>query len=256
MRWHGGVLGKRLLPAVAMALFAVTAAAPAAPSLTVDEIVARYVAARGGLTKIRSVQTLRQKGHATAGADRQAIVTRELKRPSRTRFEFTVQGVTAVFVSDGQQGWRVSPFEGDVDPKPLPDEVVQEAAEQGDIEGPLVEWKLKGHKVEIVGREVVGSRDTYKLKLTLESGAVRYQYLDVKSFHLVRTDSTRQVRGRAVQIQTTFDDYKKTAGILFPRLIEVEAAGRPQRLRVVVEKIEVNPPLSDSRFETPLPAKP
>ncbi len=245
---------RRLLP-VALAFFAVGAAAPAPPP-TVDELVARYVATRGGLSKIRSVQTLRQKGHATAGADRMALVTRELKRPSRTRFEFTVQGVTAVFVSDGEHGWRVSPFEGDTDPKPLADEVVQEAAEQGDIEGPLVDWKAKGHQLDLVGREVVAGHEAYKLKLTLKTGAVRYEYLDVKSLYLVRTDSTRQVRGRAVQIQTTYSDYQKTAGVLFPRLIEVEAAGRPQRLRVMVDKIEVNPPLSDARFEMPLPSQP
>ena len=245
----------RLVP-VALTLLAATAAASSAPAPTVDEIVARYVAARGGLSKIRSVETLRQTGHATTGADRQALVTRELKRPGRTRFEFTVQGVTAVFVSDGQHGWRMSPFEGDVDPQTLSDDVVQEAAEQGDIEGPLVDWKSKGHQVEIVGREIVSGRETHKLKLTLESGAVRYEYLDVKSHHLVRTDSTREVRGHPVQIQTTFSDYKKTAGVLFPRRIEVEAAGRPQRLLVVVDKIEINPPLSDARFEMPVPAQP
>jgi len=252
----GGVLGMRLALLVVVALFAVTAAAPATPSLTVDEIVARYVAARGGLKKIRSTQTLRQTGRVTAGANRGALVTRELKRPARTRFEFTVQGITGVYVSDGRRGWQVSPFDGDMEPTPLPDEVVNEATEQADFEGPLVDWKAKGHRVELVGREVVGGRATYKLKLTLKSGAVRYEYIDVKTLRLVRTDSTRQVRGRAVQIQTTFGDFKKTSGMLFPRLIEVEAAGRPQRLRVVVDKIEVNPPLSDARFEMPASSQP
>jgi outer membrane lipoprotein-sorting protein len=246
---------------VAIALLAATAAAATAavssePTPTADEIVARHVAARGGLGKIRSVETLRQTGHATTGADRQALVTRELKRPNRTRFEFTVQGITAVFVSDGEHGWRMSPFEGDVDPQALSDEVVQEAADQGDIEGPLVDWRSKGHQVELVGREVVAGRDAHKLKLTLATGDVRYEYLDVKSHRLLRTDSTRQVRGRPVQIQTTFGDYKKTAGVLFPRRIEVEAAGRPQRLLVVVDRIEVNPPLSNARFEMPVPAQP
>jgi outer membrane lipoprotein-sorting protein len=237
---------------VALAMCAVAAAAPAAaPSPTVDDLVAGYVTARGGLSKIKSIQTLRQTGHATAGADRVALVKRELKRPGRTRFEFTVQGVTAVYASDGQKGWRSSPFEGDTSPQPLPEEVVQEALEQGDIEGPLVDWRSKGHQVEIVGREVVGDREAHKLKLTLATGAVRYEYLDVKSLHLVRTDSTRQVRGRAVQIQTTYGDYRKTAGVLFPRRVEVAAVGRPQRLRVVVDKVEVNPQLGDDRFEAP-----
>jgi outer membrane lipoprotein-sorting protein len=248
--------GKLRWPLLGVALSAATLVFPAAPAPTVDEIVARYVAARGGLDRIRSVQTLREKGHATTGANREAVVTRELKRPHRTRFEFTVQGVTGVFVTNGERGWKVSPFDGDEGPKPLPDEVVKEAAEQADFEGPLVDWKAKGHQVELAGHETVGGRDAYKIKLTLQSGAVRYEYLDVKTLFRLRTDSTRQVRGRPVQIETLFGDYKKTGGILFPRRVEVGAAGRPQRLRVVVDSIEINPPLSDALFEMSESAQP
>jgi outer membrane lipoprotein-sorting protein len=244
------------LAGVAAALFAVGAAFPAPSTPTVDEIVGRYIAARGGLSKIRAIQALREKGRITTGANREALVTRELKRPSRTRFEFTLQGVTGVFVSDGQRGWKVSPFDGAMEPQPLPDEVVKEAAEQSDIEGPLVDWKAKGHQAELMGRETVDGREAYKVKLTLKSGAVRYEYLDVKSFHMLRTDSTRQVRGRPVQVQTTFGDYKKTGGVLFPRRIEVGASGRPQKLTVTVDSVEINPPLSDALFEMSDSAKP
>jgi hypothetical protein len=237
-------------PATAPAAAAPPPAA-AVPSPTVDEIVARHVTWRGGLKKIRAIQTLREQGRVSAGADRQGVVTRERKRPSRSRFEFTVQGVTSVFVSDGQRGWKMSPFDGDTGPSPLSDEVVAEAAEQADIEGPLVDWQAKGHKVELDGRESVGGHDTYKLKLTLKSGGVRYEYLDVKTLERVRTESTRTVRGRSVVIGTTYGDYRKSGGVRFPHLIDVEAAGRPQALHVMVDTIEVNPPLSDDRFRLP-----
>jgi outer membrane lipoprotein-sorting protein len=232
-----------------------TPSAAAAPSPTVDEIVARHVAWRGGLKKIRAIQTLREQGRVSAGADRQGVVTRERKRPNQSRFEFTVQGVTSVFLSDGQRGWKMSPFDGDTGPSPLPEEVVAEAAEQADIEGPLVEWQAKGHKVELDGRESVGGRETYRLKLTLKSGGVRTEYLDVKTLERVRTDSTRTVKGRPVRIETTYGDYKKSGGVQFPRRIDVEAAGRPQRLQVMVDTIEINPPLSDERFRLPSQAQ-
>jgi hypothetical protein len=240
---------RRALPLIAMAFFATACAAPPTTTPTVDEIVARYVAARGGLEKIRSIRTLQEKGRITAGPNREALVNRERKRPSRTRLEFKVQGVTSVLVSDGRHGWKMSPLEGDLEPQPLPDEVVTEVAEQTDIGGPLVDWKAKGHQAALAGREVVNGRETYKVKLTLKSGAERYEYLDVESFTRVRTDSTRHVRGRKVQIETTFGDHRETGGVLFPHLIEVAAIGRPQQMRVVVDTIEVNPPLSDARFE-------
>ena len=48
----------------------------------------------------------------------------------------------------------------------------------GDFDGFLVDYKAKGHAVEYVGREKAGGIDTYKLKVTLKSGAVRHVYLD------------------------------------------------------------------------------
>ena len=228
-----------------------TPSAKPAPSPTVDEIVGRYVTARGGVQKLKALRTLRQEGRVNAGAGRVGLVTREIKRPGKIRFEFTVQGVTSVFASDGQHGWKVNPHEGEMGPRPLPDEALIDAREQADIDGPLVDWKNKGSQLELLGREAIDGHDAYKLKLTLKSGGVLTAYLDVKSASLVRTEATRHVRGKQVRIETTFGDYKRTGGILFPYLVEVRAAGRPQVLRIVVDKVEVNPPLSDARFAPP-----
>lgn len=244
--------------AVLFAFTAAVAAAPAptpAPAPTVDKIVADYIAARGGLAKIRAVQTLRQTGHAFAGGGREAIVRRELKRPGKIRFEFTVQGVTAAYVTNGKEGWQVSPFDGDLAAKPMPEEAVADAMEQADIESPLVDWKAKGHQVELAGREAVDGRDAYKLKVTLKSGGVRYDYIDVATHYQVRTESTRQLRGQPVQLTATFSGHKRSSGVLFPGVVEMTAVGRPQKLRVVVDAIEVNPPIADSRFEKAAPAK-
>jgi outer membrane lipoprotein-sorting protein len=245
-----------LLPALAVvAAFAAGTLAGAAgsppPDPALDELIARYIEARGGIKKIQAVQSLRQKGHVTGPRGRRAIVTREIKRPGRIRFEFTFQGITAVFASNGTRTWKVSPFDGEMSPMPMPDEVQAEAADQADPEGPLVHWKEKGHALELVGREKLAGRDAYKLKLTLAGGAVRYEYLDAKTFQHVRSDSTREIRGRTVHLETTFADFKKTDGVLFPRRIEVGSAERPEKLKVDVEQIEVNPTLDDARFELP-----
>jgi outer membrane lipoprotein-sorting protein len=246
-----GRIGMRVCSLGALAVFAFTLAVPATPAPTVDKIVADYVAARGGLAKLRAMKTLRQTGRIFAGQGREAKVVRELKPPGRIRVQFTIQGATAVFASNGTTGWKVSPFEDDMALMELPDEVTREAMEQADLEGPLVDWKVKGHTVELVGNETVNGRPAYKLKLTLKSGTVRYEYIDVATHFEVRMDSTRQVKGHDLRIETTFAEHKKTDGVLFPRKIEIAAEGRPQHARVVVDKVEVNPTLSDALFEKP-----
>jgi outer membrane lipoprotein-sorting protein len=245
-RWFDR-FARRLLPLTAVALLGATAAVSAAPAPTVDTIVADYSLPARPTDQGDSNAAPERARHGDEG--REALVLRELKRNGKIRFEFTVQGVTGVYVSDGNKGWQVSPFDGDMAPQQLSDEVTREAIDQADVEGPLVDWRSKGHQLELVGTEAVSGRDAYKLKLTLKTGAVRYEYIDVKSHYQVRTDSQRHVRGQEIAIETTFAEHKKAGGVLFPRRIEVVAAGRAQRLRVVVDKVEVNPPLSDARFE-------
>jgi hypothetical protein len=252
-RLSAAALGIALLAAPAVRAVppapSTTSEKPASP--TADEIVDRYVTARGGIEKLRALQTLRQEGRVHAGPGRDGVVSREIKRPGKIRFELTVQGVTSVFASDGKRGWKVAPLEGETGPKPLPEEALIDAREQADIDGPLVDWKSKGSRIELVGREAVDGHDAWKLKLTLKSGGVLTAYVDAKSANLIRTEGVRKVRGKSVRIETTLGDYRKTQGILFPHLVEVRAAGRPQSLRIVVDKVEVNPPLKDARFTPP-----
>jgi hypothetical protein len=218
---------------------------------TVDEVVARHVAARGGREALAAVRTLRMTGRATAGSGRQAIVRREIARPGCIRTEFVFQGTTGVYAWDGAAGWRVSPLDGSLAPEPLPAEDAAVAAEQAEIDGPLVDWKAKGHRVELVGTEALPGGPAHRLKVTLRSGTVRQVWVDAATGLVVRTASTRKVRGREVVLETVFGDYRDTAGVTFARSIETGVQGRPRRLHIVVESVEVNPTLDDTRFRMP-----
>jgi outer membrane lipoprotein-sorting protein len=226
-------------------------APPAVAALTVDEIVARHVAARGGREALAAVRAVRMTGRATAGPGRQAIVRREIARPGRIRTELEFQGTTGVWAWDGSAGWRVSPLDGGLEPEALPADEAASLAEQADLEGPLVDWKAKGHAVEVVGQEPLPGGPAHRLKVTLKSGAPRTVWVDAGTGLVVRTESTRRLRGRDVVLETAFGDYQKTAGVAFARSIETGVAGRPRRLRVVVETVEVNPALDDTRFRVP-----
>jgi hypothetical protein len=238
---------RRLSHLALVALVAPSAAA--AP--TVDEIVARHLAARGGRAALAAIRTLRMTGHATAGPGREAIVRREIARPGRIRTEFVFQGTTGVYAWDGASGWRVSPLDGRLEPEPLPAEEAAAAAEQADIDGPLVDWKAKGHALELVGTETLPGGPAHRLKLTLRSGVVRQVWVDAASGLVVRTLSTRKLHGHEVALETDFGDYRKTGGVAFAHAIEAGVPGRPRRLRVVVDAVELNPALDDARFRMP-----
>jgi len=238
--------GGGVLAAAAVTLFASTQA----PAQTLDEIVARHLAARGG-EALLALRTVRMTGRATAGPGRDAIVRREIARPGRIRTEFVYQGTTGVYAWDGSVGWRVSPLDGGFEPEPLASEEAAEAAEQADIEGPLVTWKAKGHRLELLGSEALAGGPAHVLKLTLRSGAVRRVFIDAASGLVVRTESTRVLRGHELALETAFGDYREDGGVAFPHTIEVGVRGRPRRLRIVVEQVETNCVLDEARFRMP-----
>jgi hypothetical protein len=150
-------------------------------------------------------------GHAVAGPGREAIVRREIMRPGRIRTEFVFQGTTGVYVWDGTDGWQVSPLDGSFEPQPLSEEAAAVSAEQADFEGPLVDWKAKGHRVELVGPATLPGGKAHELKVTLKSGVVRRIWIDAASGLVVRTESARKLRGRELAFEVTYGDYRETS---------------------------------------------
>lgn len=218
----------------------------------VDEIVDANLAARGGKERIQALSSIRETGTATASGGRVARVVREIKRPGLFRLEFSAQGTTAVFANDGTTGWQVAPLQGVFEPTVVPPQAdTAGGVDQRDIEGPLVNWRDKGHLVELVGRETLPGGQAYKLKLTLKGGAIRHDYVDVASHLLVRSDVTRIVRGHPVELQNTFSDFREVGGLVFPHHIETRAKDRPEVVTIEIETIELDPELDDSLFRLP-----
>jgi hypothetical protein len=218
----------------------------------VDEVVDSHLAARGGKEKLLALQSIRQTGTVTASDGRVALVVREIQRPGRFRLEFTYQGTKSVFANDGTKGWQVAPLQGQFEPAEMPLESDAAAGvDQRDIEGPLVGWRGKGHVVELLGRETLPSGEAFKLKVTLQGGAVRYDYVDVASHQVVRSDVTRIVRGHPTVLENTFSDFRPVGGIVFPHRIETHVKDRPQILRIAVEKVELDPEPDEARFRFP-----
>ena len=85
----------------------------------------------------------------------------------------------------------------------------------------------------------------------MRGGVVRYDYVDVASHMVVRSDVPRLVRGHRVELQSTFSDFRKVSGIVFPHHLEIHVKDRPQILTIAVEQIELNPQLDPASFQMP-----
>jgi len=239
-----------MLRKVLVGLAAAAALAAPAAAQTVDELIAKANEARGGLAKIKGVQSVRMTGRMTMGPGVEAPITLEMKRPRSTRLEFTVQGQTGVQAYDGKQAWGISPL-GNRKPEPLPDEMARDIDAQADLDGPLVDFKAKGHQVELVGKETVDGTEAWKLKLTPKGGEAQYVFLDASSLLEIRNEAHRLVRGQEMDIVSTFSDFREAGGVVWPHKIQAGPKGRTEKQVLSFDKIDVNPQVEDARFKMP-----
>ena len=234
--------------------FALFLLAPPARALTVDEIVAKSIEARGGLAKLRAIRSLRTVFKARFGSGDfsiEASLAMLQKRPGEQRFETTMQGITAVDAWDGKEGWSVHPFDGRVEPFRMSADESKGIIESSDIDGPLVDWREKGHRVEYLGTEDIDGTQAHKLRITLKDGNVEYSYLDPDAFLEIRSVTEAFVRGDERISETDLGDYRQVAGVWMAFKTESGGKGEPRSARFTVDRVEVNVDADDALFHFP-----
>jgi len=218
---------------------------------TVDEVIAKNIDARGGLDKLKSVRSIRTTAKFTQGPFR-ADFRQENKRANKVREEIIIQGMAQVQAYDGKTGWQISPFGGRKDPELLSQDDLKSLAVDADMDGPLIQYKEKGHKAELVGHDSVEGTDCFKIKLSMKNGDVRYYYLDSDSFLELKVEIQTTIRGALQESELYYGDYEQVNGIYYPFAVEQAQKGSSSRAQISVEKIEQNIPLEDTIFSMPV----
>jgi len=223
-----------------------------ASAQTVDELIKKNLDAKGGLQKIKAVKSIK----VTAKAIQQGLeipLIIQQKRPNLVRMDVTFQGKSQTMAYDGQGGWKTDPFQGSPDPEKIAGDDLKEAEEQADIDGPMVDYKEKGHKVELVGKEDMEGTAVYHLKLTLKNGDVRNIFIDADNYLELKVNLKRKTPGGEVEIDQYVGNYKPVNGMMFAFSIETKVKGQTVS-QIVIEKVEIDPPIDDALFK--MPAKP
>jgi len=239
---------------------AVLCLAAAAAAQTAEELVAKNLAARGGVDKIKSIDTLKMSGTVFlefAGGGINALFSQENKRPNMIRQGFTLQGMTQTEAYDGSAGWKISPFEGRKDPELIGEDETRELVDDSEIDGPLVDYQAKGNKVEYLGHDIVDGDDAYKLKVTLKNGDVVYYYLDPDTYLEIKTVLEMFIRGSVRETEQLLGSYKQVNGVYYPHSVVVNTKGGsgPAHMRFSFDTIKANMPIEDAFFKMPAAAK-
>ena len=226
------------------------ASAARAQAPTVDEIVAKNLAARGGLDKLRGLQTMKMTGTINVqGMDMPLTVM--TKRPNLLFQEMTMQGQRMVSAFDGAKVWAINPMLGP-GPRELTGTQADMIRDQASFDGPLVNYKDRGDTLEMAGSADLGGAKAWKLKLTRKlGGRTLFIYVDADTGLEKQWSATVDQGGMTIDVDTVMLDYQPTPeGVLVARSMRTLVGGQQQGLLKVLT-VEYNVPIDDAAFQMP-----
>ena len=228
-------------------LAALLIAGAATYAQTADEIIAKNIVAMGGQSKLKDIKSQYIEGNMEVQG-MTVPIKRWVKQDEAMRLEFTVQGTNNIQVVTRSSGWSLMPVMMQTQAQDMDPQMQKLMQSQLDVRGELYEYKTKGKKVELLGKDSVNGSPAYKLQITSADGLVGNAYLDTKTFLLVKATNKVNIQGQDMEVVTLLSDYKKTPeGLAYPGTTEQSPGG----VKISIVKIETNQPVADTLFSKP-----
>lgn len=210
-------------------------------SLALNQVLAKFYEAQGGLARLKHIQSRRVHGHLE-GLPGKVSFDQINARPDRYRLETrTIPAVGApvsirVKTCAGKMGWTWS--EGQVPQQLTPTEV---QVLDADFDGPCVDAEAKGNRLDYLGIQIFRDQKAVVIRVTLQDGRIQTLYLDPRTYL-----KFAQVNGEGkAGMELDFRDYRAVEGM--PMAFTVITG--PVSVRV--DRIDLNIPVTDAEFQPP-----
>lgn len=251
---------KLLLSVVALvSVFAVQAQ-------TADEIIAKYFENTGGIAKWKALQGVKISAKMNQGGMEFPLQIIQLK-DGRQATSFTVQGLEIKQgVFDGTTLWSTN-FQTKKGEKSDAEATENFKADLGDFPDPFLNYKERGLKVELLGKETVDGSETFKIKLTKkpikvdgkETDNIVFYYFDAENFiPLMSETEIKSGQGKGMVAQSKFSDYQEAksefaevSGIMMPFSMAQGVKGQGSQ-PLTINTIELNPKVDAAIFAMPV----
>jgi hypothetical protein len=216
---------------------------------TADEIVNKHIEAIGGAEAWKKITSIKREGTMSVqGLD--VVVKNVIVHGKGNREDISVSsmGWDGYFISTPSKGWKYEPWNGKTAPEAMTADEVADAADGLDAQGNLVDYKAKGHTVELLGKETVDGSECFKLKLMLKSGNSRTYFIDPKTFYTIKIVRLIKVNGMETEQSSSLSNFKK----LPEGIVVAMNATRPTpggEADISFNKVEINVPVDEKIFD-------
>jgi len=215
---------------------------------TADEIVNKHIDAIGGKEVINKIKSqVLYSDISVMGSTLTSISTMLVGKGFKNVANFNGQEIIQCITPNS--GWMINPLAGQTDAQALPDDQVKAAQSALDVGSDLFNYKAKGSKIELVGRETVEGVNTYKLKFENKDGKITSYFIDPSTHFIIKQESTNNVNGENVTAISTFSNYKKTdIGLVIPH---TTITNQGFEMTITLNKVEFNKEIDPKIFEMP-----
>ena len=233
----------KLLRYATLAFSLVFTSSVAVKAQSVDDIIKKYVEAKGGTENWKKVKSIKMTGAINAGGQ-EMQVTQTVVLGKASRMDMTIAGMANYQIVTTKDGWSYWPIGGMTKPEPMTEDEVKQSADELDLDGPLVNYKDKGNTVTLLGKDEIEGTECYKIKVVYKSGKEATLCIDASNYYLIREIAKVKADGKETEQTINFSNFKKLPeGILFPMTM---GTGQGE---IAFKTIDVNPTIDESIFK-------
>jgi hypothetical protein len=215
---------------------------------TADEIIQKYTKAVGGLDAFNAVKTIKMTGNVSAqGMDLPLTIQIINGKAMRNDVEVMGQSITNSY-KDGK-GWKVNPLAGVTSPTEVTGTELSDFKNQSMLANQLMDYKARGHQVELQGQEDVDGVKAYKIKLTnKDDSKITTYFISTTDNMLIKYIATREMQGQEFEVENYLSDMKDFNGLKFAMTRSVKVEGQVlQEIKLL--SIEFNVAIDEKIFD-------
>lgn len=219
---------------------------------TADDVVQKYTANMGGLDAFNKIKSVKMTGNvSTQGMD--LPITIQIVNGKGMRSDVEVEAMNQT-ISNGYVdgvGWRINPLQGSATAVKVSGSDLNDLKAQSSLASQLMDYKARGHKIELAGEETVDGKPAYKIKLTnKDDGKLTTYFIGKTDNVLIKSVSTKDVQGQATEISTFYSDLKEFAGAKFFLTRSMQMNGQEFQA-ITFTSVEPNVTIDEKLFMIP-----
>jgi hypothetical protein len=238
-----------LILATAATVLCLAAPRAAAATDTLDQVIAKHIAARGGADKWSAIRTMVVTGSQTSFS-KTAPFTLIRERDAKFHLDSQMGGKKVEIGFDGTSGWWDNHWfqEGAA---PIKGADVPVVLRDADFVNPFFDYRARGHEVKLIGKSEFEGVESIAIEVKRADGMSETWHLDPKTYLEFARESPGSDFGSPMPLRTYYDDFRTVDGVKMPFRIESQWYTRERIWNV--DKIETNVPVDEKIFLMPPP---